>query len=77
MSRHTLEDGTVVGWDHPMLTFFAQRLDESEEVAIESLGDRPREFYDLDPFVKACAAIGLKLPLDLQAALYMDRDLGR
>jgi hypothetical protein len=81
MSRHRLKDNVIVGWDHPMLTYFAQDFTNEDEVTGApgwSIGDsKIREFYDLEPFKQELAKRGIELPLKLEGELYMDKDLGR
>lgn len=75
MSRHEIE-GLVVGWDQPMQTYFAQRLRDG--VCTLGIGTHVEELYDLDAFKRALRTeLGFTLPADLEAELYVDRDLGR
>ncbi len=89
MSQHIvpIDSNTeaLVGWDQPMLTYFAQiyKIDEAgERVAAEDggtilqIGTGNFEIYTLEEFL---GKIGSRIPLDrkLRAALYADRDDGR
>lgn len=84
MSRYELagrDAGTrvVVGWDHPMLTYFVHVFDPEAEARKEGpsvwLGGRACELYDLDDLKRAIAPYA-DLPRDLAATLYGDRDEG-
>lgn len=83
MSRHTVTlngRNLVVGWDHPMLTFFAQDYtteDEETGAPCWAIGDDFEAFYDLGEFKRELARNDFTLPHALEADLYMDRDLGR
>lgn len=97
MSRHILKsDGkteVVVGWDHPMLTYFAHiyQLGEDGEpvdmvidpVTHEEkdptirIGGMVREIYDLESFYAVLRRHGVTLSPALGATLYRDRDEGR
>ena len=89
MSQHIVKiDGqteALVGWDQPMLTYFAQiyKIDgQGERIAAEDggtilqIGTRNFEIYELEEFL---TKLGSRIPLDrkLRAALYADRDDGR
>jgi hypothetical protein len=81
VSRRRFKQGDralVVGWDHPLLTFFAQDdNDEPIETGDLMLGFGVfKEFYDLEPFKEALAREDIALPDEVEVQLYMDRDLG-
>lgn len=59
MSRHELQardpnHKVIVGWDHPLLTFFVQVIDRRKEAARDDdkfvlwRGTKPREIYEVD-----------------------------
>ena len=85
MSRHELAGRDpchriVVGWDHPMLTYFvhvhtpaSDRIGDGPEVW---LGGNPRELYDL-PELKRAIGRYADLSQELLSVLYLDRDEGR
>ena len=79
---HEKFDYAVVGWDQPMMSFFAACIkpgnpfgeDEPDEV----IGYWSRyEIYDLEDFERALDIKGIKLPTETWNDLYLDRDLGR
>ncbi len=84
MSRHGIPGraaGTqvVVGWDHPLLTYFVQVHQEgldADENPVVWLGASYRELYDLDDLKRAIRPYA-DLPADLAVTLYADRDEGR
>jgi hypothetical protein len=86
MSRHELvpldpAHKVIVGWDHPLLTFFVQVIDRAKEGAGDDdkfvlwKGCSPREIYEvaqLERIVRRYA----KFSPELGATLYGDKDDG-
>ncbi len=72
----------IVGWDHPLQTFFMQVIDRAEEAAgsddkiIEWLGCTPREMYEVD-HLSRCLAPYADLSPQMGSTLYGDKDEGR
>ena len=87
MSRHELTaldpaHKVIVGWDHPLLTFFIQVIDRAKEKAGEDekfvlwRGTALREIYQ----VSALERIGRRyaeFTPEMAAVLYGDQDEGR
>ena len=87
MSRHEVaakdpRHKVIVGWDHPMLTFFAQVIDRAKEEAGKDekfvlwIGASYREIYEIDELAARLHRYAA-LPAELRAALYGDKDDGR
>lgn len=87
MSRHEVaavnpKHKVIVGWDHPMLTFFVQVIDRRAEEAgaddkfVMWKGTRLREIYEVDHLARI-AGRHADLSTDLRATLYGDKDEGR
>lgn len=86
MSRHEIEardprHRIVVGWDHPLRTFFVQVIDRAEQqrggddYMIHWVGGSLRELYEVDDLRRAIARYG-DLTAELAATLYGDKDEG-
>jgi hypothetical protein len=87
MSRHEIPARNpahkiIVGWDHPLQTFFMQVIDRKKEAAgrddkfVAWRGCEPREIYHVEdlrrylrPYAELSPAMG--------ATLYGDKDEGR
>lgn len=80
MSRHDLPahrgNTVVVGWDQPLMTFFAivKRIGDGE--IVEWLGTEPYEIDEIDELVRRVAPYA-EIPYGLQMTLYGDKDEGR
>lgn len=87
MSRHEIpardpRHKIIVGWDHPLQTFFMHVIDRGKEHAgrddkfVSWRGTRPREIYEVDDLRQRLARYGY-LTSDMGATLYGDKDEGR
>lgn len=87
MSRHEIPardpaHKVIVGWDHPLQTFFAQVIDRRAEAA--GAGDKfvlwegcdLREIYEIDQLARRVGRFAELLP-ELRTTLYGDKDEGR
>lgn len=83
MSRHTVparnpKHTVVVGWDHPMQTFFAHVKDPSlgeEKEMLLWLGGKLREVYEVEDLAKRLSFYATLSPV-ICTRLYADRDGG-
>lgn len=86
MSRHEIpgkdpNHKVIVGWDHPLLTFFVQVIDRRKEQAGDDeymvlwSGTRPRELYEVDDLVREARQF-VRLSPQMRARLYGDKDEG-
>jgi hypothetical protein len=87
MSRHEIParnpaHKVIVGWDHPLLTFFVQVIDREREDAGDDLkmilwrGTSLRELYEVEDVRRTVAAFADLSP-EIGAKLYGDKDEGR
>lgn len=87
MSRHEIPahdpaHKVIVGWDHPLMTFFAQVIDRRREVEERDdkmvlwRGCKFRELYEVDDLARAIARYAELTP-EMGATLYGDKDEGR
>jgi hypothetical protein len=89
MSRHEIpakdpNHKVIVGWDHPLLTFFGQVIDRRKEAAGADFGDHlvkwigtsVSEFYDVDDLAGRIRRFADLSP-EIRATLYGDKDEGR
>lgn len=83
MSRYEIESQKkkyVVGWDHPLQTFFLQvhdlTLPEDEQVVVSLGSTVETEMYEVEQLVQAASQHGLDIPYRLEMDLYEDRDDG-
>lgn len=87
MSRHEIPardpaHKIIVGWDHPLQTFFLQVIDRKKEAAgkdekfVRWLGCSLREIYEVDQLRQRLARYAELTP-DMGATLYGDKDEGR
>ena len=87
MSRHEIPardaaHKVIVGWDHPLLTYFVQVIDRAKEDAGDDdkfvlwRGTSVREIYEIDQLARIAGKFGV-LTSDLRARLYGDKDEGR
>jgi hypothetical protein len=87
MSRHEIpardpRHKIIIGWDHPLQTFFMQVIDRALEDADEDekfvswLGCSPREIYEIDDLRRRLSRFA-ELSPDMGAILYGDKDEGR
>ena len=87
MSRHELtakdpNHRVIVGWDHPLLTFFFQVIDKRLENSDDKdkfvvwRGFAPRELYEVDD-VRRIVGRYAELTADMASTLYGDKDEGR
>lgn len=86
MSRHEIParnptHKVIVGWDHPLLTFFAQVIDRAKEDAGDDdkmvlwLGTSLRELYEVEHLARVVGRYAELTP-DMRARLYGDKDDG-
>jgi hypothetical protein len=86
MSRHEIAardpaHKVIVGWDHPLLTFFVQVIDRKKEDAGDDnkfvlwAGTNLREIYDEDQLARRVGRYA-DLTTDIRATLYGDKDEG-
>lgn len=87
MSRHELaardpNHKVIVGWDHPLQTFFVQVIDRAKEVSDEDekfvlwMGCYHREIYEVDILARVVGKYA-ELSHDMRMTLYGDKDEGR
>ena len=87
MSRHEIrawnpQHKIIVGWDHPLQTFFVQVIDRAKEDASEDekfvlwRGCVPRALYEVGDVARTVRRYG-ELTADMAATLYGDKDEGR
>jgi hypothetical protein len=87
MSRHELTPRdpahkVIVGWDHPLQTFFAQVIDRAKEAAGQEekfvlwRGCKLREIYEVGKLGAIVGHYAFFTP-EMQATLYGDKDEGR
>ena len=87
MSRHEIpakdpRHKVIVGWDHPLLTYFAQVIDRAKEDAGEDekfvlwIGCSLREIYEVEDLERRMRRFA-DLPNGMGATLYGDKDEGR
>jgi hypothetical protein len=90
MSRHELTardpaHKVIVGWDHPLLTFFVQVIDRAKEDAGDDdkddkfvlwRGTRPMEIYEIDQLGRIVGRYAEFTP-EIGSTLYGDKDEGR
>jgi hypothetical protein len=87
MSRHEIPardpaHKIIVGWDHPLATFFMQVIDRAKEAAGEGekfvswLGCSLREMYEVDQ-LRRRLYLYADLTSEMGATLYGDEDKGR
>lgn len=83
MSRHIIETeyhSWVVGWDHPLMTFYLQRFDKGDtegnvaDIWIGATVDT--KMYEVEDVVRAAAKNGLVIDHEMQVKLYGDKDDG-
>jgi hypothetical protein len=88
MSRHEVpainpNDKAVVGWDHPLLTFFAIVYDttkpaednETGEI-IRWVGTSMREIYEVEDLCRSLQGL-VNLSVEMCSTLYHDKDYGK
>jgi len=87
MSRHELtakdpNHRVIVGWDHPLMTFFVQvidkRLEETDNPKrmIVWKGTHIRELYEVEDVGRIVGRYA-ELTADMASTLYGDKDEGR
>jgi hypothetical protein len=87
MSRHEIPAKSpahkvIVGWDHPLLTYFAQVIVRAKEAAGKDdkfalwIGCSLREIYEVDDLTRRIARFAELTP-EMGATLYGDKDEGR
>lgn len=87
MSRHEIPafdplNTVIVGWDHPLQTFFAQvksRLLEKtdpDDPFLLWVGCSLREIYEIEDLAAALRSFA-ELTVELRVTLYGDKDEGR
>jgi hypothetical protein len=87
MSRHEIParnpaHKVIIGWDHPLLTFFAQVIDRRKEDADEDdkfvvwIGTRPREIYEINELARKVERYA-DVSAEIRTTLYGDKDEGR
>ena len=86
MSRHQIRardpnHKVIVGWDHPLLTYFAQVIDRKKEDVGDDdkfvlwIGTSPHEIYEIDDLRREIRPYAY-FPEDIAAKLYGDKDGG-
>jgi hypothetical protein len=87
MSRHAIpaldpRHKVIVGWDHPLQTYFAQVIDRAAEGAgsddkmVLWKGTRLRELYEIDQLAHVLRRHA-RLETEMRSMLYGDKDDGR
>lgn len=87
MSRHEIPardsaHKVIVGWDHPLLTFFVQVIDRAKEADGDDdkfvlwRGCALREIYEIDQLARITDRYAV-LTSGLRSTLYGDKDEGR
>jgi hypothetical protein len=87
MSRHEIPardpaHKVIVGWDHPLLTFFVQVIDRAREDAGDDekfvlwRGTSLREIYEIDRLARLTGRYA-EVTDAMRATLYADKDEGR
>lgn len=87
MSRHEVParepaHKVIVGWDHPLLTFFVQVIDRAKEDDDEDekfvlwAGTHRCELHEVEDLA-ACVRRYATLSAEIRATLYGDKDEGR
>lgn len=87
MSRHEIPalnpaHKVIVGWDHPLLTYFAQVIDRAKQDVGDDdkfvlwIGCSRREIYEIPTLVARLRPYAV-LPFDIRTTLYGDKDEGR
>lgn len=87
MSRHELPakdpaHKVIVGWDHPLLTFFVQVIDREKEAAGDDQkfvlwkGTRPMELYEVGTLERWTRKYA-DFTREIASTLYGDKDAGR
>jgi hypothetical protein len=87
VSRHEIpardpNHKVIVGWDHPLLTYFAQVIDRRKEAAGEDekfalwVGTSLREIYEIDQLERKLRPFAC-LDAEIRTTLYGDKDEGR
>lgn len=72
----------IVGWDHPLQTFFVQVIDRAKEAAgaddkfVLWRGFTPREIYEVEQLTRIVRRYA-EVTADMGARLYGDKDEGR
>jgi hypothetical protein len=86
MSRHEIpaknpDHKVIVGWDHPLLTYFAQVIDRAKEVTAPDdkivfwVGTGWREIYEVEDLARRIRNFA-ELSFLMRARLYADKDDG-
>lgn len=87
MSRHEIRPRdpghkVIVGWDHPLQTFYAQVIDRKKEAAgsddkhVKWIGCKPREIYEIEDLCQRIRSYAY-IPAAVATTLYGDKDEGR
>ncbi len=87
MSRHEIPardpaHKVIVGWDHPLLTYFVQVIDRADEALgrddkfILWHGCTLREIYEVDQLARRVGRFAELTP-EMRSTLYGDKDEGR
>jgi hypothetical protein len=87
MSRHEIPARdpalkVIVGWDHPLLTYFVQVIDRAKEDAgyddkfVLWAGCSLREIYEIEQLARRVGRYAVLTP-EMRARLYGDKDEGR
>jgi len=87
MSRHEIPAANpahkvIIGWDHPLQTFFVQIIDRELEAAGEDdkfvrwRGTHLRELYEVEDLVRTVGKYAV-VTAEMRATLYGDKDEGR
>lgn len=73
MSRYTIPNNFIVGYDNPLETFFAQQYDTDEEVVWET--NSFEKLTTLDQLKTELSAKGVTLPPEIERLLVTDQML--
>ncbi len=87
MSRHEIparkpEHKVIVGWDHPLQTFFVQVIDRRKEAAgddekfVAWRGCELRDLYEVEDVARVVGRYA-ELTTEMRVTLYGDKDEGR
>jgi hypothetical protein len=85
MSRHEISANNpafkiIVGWDHPLQSFFAQVIERAKEHEDDKfalwIGTGAREIYEVEQLANRIRRF-VDLSPEIRAKLYADKDEGR
>lgn len=87
MSRHEIEgfdplNKVIVGWDHPLQTYFAQvkstllEKTDPDDPFLLWVGCSLREIYEIEDLARKLRRYA-EIPQEMRVTLYADKDEGR